>query len=214
MNRSEGKMLLTLVFTWATWDEALGFLHAFGSSKYRANRMPGSDLFHEEVPEAFITRVFDVMRRASRHMFFVLTKRSERLRDMASRLPWPDHLWMGVSVERGDYAYRLDHLRQTPAKVKVAVFEPLLGPVPSLNLKDIHWVIAGGETGPEARPMQEAWVADLRDQCLAASVPFYFKQWGSAAPGRRGCLLQGRTWDEMPQAWRDDSMENGLLFES
>jgi hypothetical protein len=204
MNRSEGKMLLTLVFTWATWDEALGFLHAFGSSKYRANRMPGSDLFHEEVPEAFITRVFDVMRRASRHMFFVLTKRSERLRDMASRLPWPDHLWMGVSVERGDYAHRLDHLQQTPAKVKVAVFEPLLGPVPSLNLKDLHWVIAGGRNGSggptdarslggrPAGPMSGCWRAVLLQamgQCGPGAA------WASAARpnlGRDAPGLAGR----------------------
>ncbi len=158
-----------------------------------------SDLFHKDAPEEFILRVFDVMRRASWHVFQVLTKRSERLLKLSPWIDWPDNVWMGVSVEQKDYTFRINHLRQTGAKVRFLSLEPLLGPLPGLNLEGIDWVIVGGESGPGARPMQERWVKDIRDQCLAAEVPFFFKQWGGVFKSRNGRTLDGRTWDEMPQ---------------
>lgn len=157
-----------------------------------------SDLFHKDSPEEFILRVFDVMRRASWHVFQVLTKRSERLLKLSPKIDWPDNVWMGVSVEQADYAFRIDHLRQTGAKVRFLSLEPLLGPLTALNLDGIHWVIAGGESGPGARPMEEAWVTDIRDQCLEADVSFFFKQWGGVVKSRNGRSLEGRTWDQMP----------------
>jgi len=159
-----------------------------------------SDLFHKDAPEEFILRVFDVMRRASWHVFQVLTKRADRLARMSPRIDWPDNVWMGVSVERSDYAFRIDHLRQTGAKIRFLSLEPLLGPLSGLNLEGVDWVIVGGESGPGARPMEEQWVKGIRDQCLAAEVPFFFKQWGGVFKNRNGRTLEGRTWDEMPQA--------------
>jgi protein gp37 len=158
-----------------------------------------SDLFHKEAPEEFVLRVFDVMRQASWHVFQVLTKRSDRLRKLASKIDWPDNVWMGVSVERKDYAFRIDDLRQTGAKIRFLSLEPLLGPLENLNLERIDWVIAGGESGPGARAVQQAWVADIRDQCVNAGVPFFFKQWGGVFKSRHGRTLEGRTWDEMPE---------------
>jgi len=157
-----------------------------------------SDLFHEEVPLEFIQRVFDVMQQAGWHQFQVLTKRSRRLRDLASELSWPPNVWMGVSIEDDRYVFRADDLRQTPAQIKFLSLEPLIGPVPSLSIEGIDWVIVGGESGPGARPMEETWVTDIRDRCLAAGVPFFFKQWGGFNKKRAGRLLQGRTWDELP----------------
>jgi protein gp37 len=157
-----------------------------------------SDLFHKEVPEGFILRVFDVMRRASWHIFQVLTKRSDRLRDLSTSIDWPDNVWMGVSVENADYTFRVDDLRQTGAKVRFLSVEPLLGPIRKLNLDGIHWVIVGGESGPGARPMEAKWVRDIRRQCTAAGVPFFFKQWGGVFKSRTGRTLDGQTWDEMP----------------
>lgn len=157
-----------------------------------------SDLFHDEVPVEFIQRVFGVMRRASWHRFQVLTKRSSRLKELSGSIEWPENVWMGVSVERSDYTFRIEHLRRTPARIRFLSLEPLLGPLPKLPLEDIHWVITGGESGPGARPLQEAWVADIRDQCVAANVPFFFKQWGGVNKKRTGRELQGRTWDERP----------------
>jgi protein gp37 len=157
-----------------------------------------SDLFHKDVPEAFIFRVFDVMRRASWHRFQVLTKRSDRLAELSPRIDWPANVWQGVSVESAEYAFRADDLRRTGAHVRFLSVEPLLGPMPDLDLAGIHWMIVGGESGPGARPMQEEWVLDLRDQCRRAGVAFYFKQWGGVNKKRAGRLLQGRTWDEMP----------------
>lgn len=157
-----------------------------------------SDLFHEEVPAEFIMRVFDVMRRAHWHRFQVLTKRSERLRDLGPSIDWPANVWMGVSVERADYAYRADDLRQVGASVRFLSLEPLLGPLPALDLRGIHWVIVGGESGPGARPMEEKWVLDIRDQCHAARVPFFFKQWGGFNKKKAGRVLGGRTWDQLP----------------
>jgi protein gp37 len=161
-----------------------------------------SDLFHVDVPLDFIKRVFDVMRRADWHCFQVLTKRSDRLLELSRHLPWPDNVWMGVSVENEKYAYRIDHLRDTGAKTKFLSLEPLLGPLPKLNLKRIDWVIVGGESGPGARPMDKKWVIDIRDQCRKATTPFFFKQWGGFHKKKTGRLLDDRTWDEMPPRYK------------
>jgi protein gp37 len=160
-----------------------------------------SDLFHEEVPVEFILAVFDVMRRANWHQFQVLTKRSARLQELDARIEWPENAWMGVSVENERYAYRIDDLRQTRARIKFLSLEPLLGPLPNLDLRGIGWVIVGGESGPGARPIKPEWVTHIRDQCVAAGVPFFFKQWGGARKSRSGRLLDDRTWDEMPKDW-------------
>jgi len=157
-----------------------------------------SDLFHQDVPLDFIQKVFGVMHRASWHTFQVLTKRSRRLLELREVLDWPVNVWMGVSVENCDYAFRIDHLRQTDANVKFLSLEPLLGPLPDLNLHDIDWVIVGGESGPGARPIKEEWVVDIRDQCLASNTPFFFKQWGGIHRKRNGRMLRGRTWDQVP----------------
>ncbi len=157
-----------------------------------------SDLFHNKVPEKFVLRVFETMRTADWHLYQVLTKRSERLLAMNGKLPWAPHIWMGVSVENADYTYRIDHLRQTSAHVKFLSLEPLLGPVGNLDLGGIDWVIVGGESGPYARPMEKSWVIDVRDQCLKARVPFFFKQWGGPNKKKAGRELDGREWDEMP----------------
>jgi protein gp37 len=158
-----------------------------------------SDLFHKDVPLDFIRKTFKVMRRAHWHQFQVLTKRSERLLALDSQIEWPANVWMGVSVENADYTFRIDHLRQTGARVKFLSLEPLLGPLPHLNLDGINWVIVGGESGPGARPVQEEWVKAVRDQCLRVKVPFFFKQWGGTRKKAAGRVLEGRTWDEMPR---------------
>jgi protein gp37 len=173
-----------------------------------------SDLFHEDVPLTFVKRVFDVMQRASWHHFQVLTKRSRHLLTLADNLPWLPHVWMGVSVENQDYTYRIDHLRQTPAKVKFLSLEPLIGPLPSLNLQGIHWVIVGGESGPQARPIDASWVIDIRNQCRAIGVPFFFKQWGGIHKKRTGRELEGRTWDEMPVLHDDNESCQATLFDT
>jgi protein gp37 len=157
-----------------------------------------SDLFHKDVPLPFILSVFETMRRADRHQYQVLTKRSERLLELDPLLDWLPHIWAGVSVESKDYAFRIDHLRQTHSHVKFLSLEPLLGPLPELDLQDIDWVIVGGESGPGSRPMDSAWVTDVRDQCREAGVAFFFKQWGGVFKKRTGRELEGRTWDEMP----------------
>jgi protein gp37 len=157
-----------------------------------------SDLFHPDVPLDFIQQVFAVMRRAEWHRFQVLTKRSERLLALNDQFVWPDNVWMGVSVENEAYRFRVDHLRQTGAQVKFMSLEPLLGPLPALDLMGIDWVIVGGESGPGARPMSGEWVVDIQQQCLRADVPFFFKQWGGAKKKKNGRLLEGRTWEQMP----------------
>lgn len=165
-----------------------------------------SDLFHKDVPTEFIQRVFAVMVRASHHTFQVLTKRADRLREIAADLPWPMNVWMGVSVENEDVAWRIDELRQVPAAVRFLSLEPLIGPLPVLNLDGIQWVIVGGESGPCARHIDPEWVRTIRDQCLRAGVPFFFKQWGGVNKAKTGRALDGRTWDEMPDicaAWRE-----------
>ncbi len=158
-----------------------------------------SDLFHQDVPWEFIQKVFDIMRRASWHTFQVLTKRSTRLLELNPEIDWPVNVWMGVSVENKDYLFRIDHLRRTDAQIKFLSLEPLLGPLPYLDLRGIDWVIVGGESGPGARPIKKDWVLDIRDQCLAAGVPFFFKQWGGFKRKSAGRLLEGRTWDTMPE---------------
>jgi protein gp37 len=158
-----------------------------------------SDLFHEKVPDEFILQVFNVMNTANWHQYQVLTKRAERLAHLSSQLPWTSNIWMGVSVENTNYRFRIDHLRNTGAKVKFLSLEPLLGPIQDMNLEEIDWVIVGGESGPQARPMNESWVIDIRNQCLKASIPFFFKQWGGPNKKRTGRELEGRTWDEMPR---------------
>jgi len=158
-----------------------------------------SDLFHEEVPVEFIQQVFDTMRRAHWHTFQVLTKRSERLVDLAPSLAWPSNVWMGVSVENSDVVGRIDHLRKVGSAVRFLSLEPLLGPLPDLNLGGIHWVIVGGESGPGARQMEPSWVSDIKEQCENSHVPFSFKQWGGVFKKRNGRKLEGKTWDELPQ---------------
>ena len=159
-----------------------------------------SDLFHEDIPIEFIQKVFDVMNRADWHTYQILTKRSERLLELDSQLPWAANIWMGVSVENQDYTFRIDHLRKTRSNVKFLSLEPLLGPLPDLSLSGIDWVIAGGESGPRARFVDPKWVLDIRDQCVASKVPFFFKQWGGVNKKKTGRLLEGRTWDQMPKA--------------
>jgi protein gp37 len=161
-----------------------------------------SDLFQDGVPERFILDVFDTMRRAWWHQFQVLTKRSERLLELDPLIDWPSNVWIGVSVESQAYTLRVDYLRKTHAHIKFLSLEPLLGPLPNLNLKGIHWVIVGGESGPGARLMKKVWVLDIHDQCRKAKVPFFFKQWGGVSKKRTGRLLQGRTWDEYPRIVR------------
>lgn len=161
-----------------------------------------SDLFHDEVPEAYIACVFDVMRRAHWHRFQVLTKRAERLAALSPYIVWPDNVWMGVSVESERYVPRIDALRSTGAAVRFLSLEPLLGPLPGLDLRGIHWVIVGGESGPRARRMEGDWVRDLRAQCQKAKVAFFFKQWGGTNKKRTGRVLDERTWDEVPAAPR------------
>ena len=158
-----------------------------------------SDLFHVDVPLNYIQSIFEVMRQAKWHQFQILTKRSNRLADLSSKLEWADNIWMGVSVESAEFVYRIEDLRKTNAHVKFLSLEPLIGPLPKLNLAGIHWVIVGGESGPGARQIDPAWVSSLRDQCLNENVPFFFKQWGGARKSKTGRELDGRTWDQMPQ---------------
>lgn len=157
-----------------------------------------SDLFHDRVTPEFIRRVFDVMADCPQHTFQVLTKRSRRLASIARSLEWPPNVWMGVSVESARYSFRADHLRAVDAAVRFLSVEPMLGPFGALDLDGIDWVIAGGESGPGARPVDPGWVRELRDACLIAGVAFFFKQWGGATPKAGGRMLDDRTWDEMP----------------
>lgn len=157
-----------------------------------------SDLFHCDVPLSYIQEVFGVMARAHWHEYQVLTKRSDRLLELSGRLNWRPHIWMGVSVETEEYLHRIDDLRQTGAHVKFLSLEPLLGPLACINLQDIDWVIAGGESGPGARAVNPDWVTGIRDQCVRLNVPFFFKQWGGVNKKKSGRTLEGRTWDEAP----------------
>lgn len=171
-----------------------------------------SDLFHRDVPLEYIQRCFTTMKRASWHTFQVLTKRADRLAAVARDLDWPPNVWMGVSVENGDCVDRIDFLRTVPAAIRFLSLEPLLGPLPNLDLTDIHWVIVGGESGPGARPMESAWVTDLRDQCQSANVPFFFKQWGGVQKSRTGRELEGRVWTQFPPALLSNSHNDSASF--
>ena len=157
-----------------------------------------SDLFHPDVPLDFIARVFEVMNSTPRHTYQLLTKRTKRLAEVARHLRWSKNIWMGVTIESDAYAFRASHLRKVPAEVRFLSLEPLLGPLPSLSIEGIDWVIVGGESGAGARPILTEWVIDIRNQCLAEGVPFFFKQWGGRTPKSGGRELEGRTWDEMP----------------
>jgi protein gp37 len=157
-----------------------------------------SDLFHKDVPNEFIAKCFAVMQQASQHTFQVLTKRPERAAELASHLPWPKNVWMGTSVESADYVHRIRSLVGIPATVRFLSLEPLLGPIPRLSLKGIHWVIVGGESGPAARPIEPSWVLQIRNRCVSLSVPFFFKQWGGVQKSQAGRELDGRIWAEMP----------------
>ena len=159
-----------------------------------------SDLFHKDVPTKFIVDVMYVMLTAHWHKFQILTKRSERLLKLNNEIIWWDNVWVGVSVENKDYKFRIDHLRQTDARVKFLSLEPLLGPLGELDLTSIDWVIAGGESGPGCRPIEADWVREIRDQCVEQNVSFFFKQWGGSGKQKKknGRILDGRTWEQFP----------------
>lgn len=157
-----------------------------------------SDLFHEKVPLDFIRQVFETMNRADFHVFQILTKRSSRLLELAGHLEWSNNIWMGVTVESAEYLHRIDSLIRTPAKVKFLSMEPLLSSVPELPLEEIDWVIVGGESGPRARSVNADWIRAIRDKCIKADVPFFFKQWGGTNKKKNGKLLDGATWTQMP----------------
>lgn len=157
-----------------------------------------SDLFHDDVPLEFIRQVFAVMAEANWHQYQLLTKRSARALELDRQLDWHPNIWLGVSIENADYVHRIEDLRRTGAHVRFLSLEPLLGPLPDLDLDGIDWVIVGGESGPRARPMKPEWVRQIRDQCLECGVPFFFKQWGGPFKSRTGRVLDGRTWDALP----------------
>jgi protein gp37 len=159
-----------------------------------------SDLFHKNVPSGFIEQVFAVMNDNPQHVFQVLTKRADRLLEINKKLHWSHNIWMGVSVEDQRVVERIDRLRQTDAMVKFLSLEPLIGPLPDLDLAGINWVIVGGESGHNPRPMNPDWVLDIQDQCQRKKVAFFFKQWGGKNKKLSGRVLNGRTWDEMPFA--------------
>lgn len=159
-----------------------------------------SDLFQDDVPLAFIQAVFQTMVETPQHTYQVLTKRSERLRELASHLPWPANVWMGVSVEDERVMHRVADLQATPAAIKFLSCEPLIGPLPGLDLRNIDWVIVGGESGPGSRPMNAEWVHDIHDACDDQDVAFFFKQWGGVRKDLTGRLLHGRTYDQMPRS--------------
>jgi protein gp37 len=171
-------------------------------SRWRKPRMifvnSMSDLFHEGIPDSFVKNVFEAMQAAPQHTFQILTKREQRLEQLGAELDWPSNVWMGVSIENRRFVHRAESLRRTPAAVRFISAEPLLGPLEGLDLTDIDWLIAGGESGPGHRPVKEAWLLDLRDRCRESQVSFFFKQWGGRFPKAGGRLLEGRTWDEFP----------------
>ncbi len=166
-----------------------------------------SDLFHKDVPSDFIYEVFDIMRAAKQHQFQILTKRSNRLASLNAQIDWPENVWMGVTVENDEYVNRIDDLRQTNAAIKFISFEPLIGHIQNADLSGIDWAIVGGESGPGARPIKSEWVKDIKNQCIAANVPFFFKQWGGVNKKKAGRSLDGQTWDEMP-----DKLDNNTYY--
>lgn len=170
-----------------------------------------SDLFHRDIPLEFIQRCFATMRKAAQHTFQILTKRPERVAEICDKLPWPENVWMGTSVENEDYVSRITALAEVPAKVRFLSVEPLLGPISNLPLAGIHWVIVGGESGPGARPMNIEWLREIRDQCVDVKVPFFFKQWGGVNKKRTGRILDGKTWNDMPTRKANDRLAAGSL---
>jgi protein gp37 len=159
-----------------------------------------SDLFHERIPDDYIAQVFEIMGAASQHTFQILTKRHERLAQLAPDLPWHPNVWMGVTIENRRFVHRADHLREVPAVIRFISAEPLLGPLEGLDLSGIHWLIAGGESGHRHRPVKVEWLRELRDNCADQGVAYFFKQWGGHRPKSGGRLLDGRTWDELPKS--------------
>ena len=185
-------------FKLALHEEALSIPLKWKKSKVIfVNSM--SDLFHKDVPIDFIQKIFSVMRQAHWHIFQILTKRSDVLLHWDKQIDWPENVWMGVSVENQRYANRVNDLIKTHAKIKFISIEPLLGPIEKINLEKIDWVIVGGESGPNSRPMKEEWVINLKNQCIKKNVPFFFKQWGGTNKKKAGRILENRTWDEMPK---------------
>lgn len=183
------------------WDQLTLPLRWKQPKKIFVNSM--SDLFHEEVPDDFIIKAFEIMQQAHWHRFQILTKRAERLAELAPRLSWPKNVWQGVSVENADYIWRIKCLLHAPAVVRFLSVEPLLGPIPKLPLEGISWVIVGGESGPNYREVEASWVRGIRDQCMKAKVPFFFKQWGGITSKAKGRRLDRRLWNEMPQVTVD-----------
>jgi protein gp37 len=159
-----------------------------------------SDLFHGRIPDAYIEQVFEIMGRAHWHTFQILTKRHERLAELAPTLDWHPNVWMGVSIENRRFVHRADYLREVDAAVRFISAEPLLGPLEGLDLTGIDWLISGGESGPKHRPVRIEWLRDLRDRCADEEVAYFFKQWGGHRPKSGGRVLDGRTWDEMPES--------------
>ncbi|MHB1921097.1 MAG: DUF5131 family protein [Chitinophagaceae bacterium] len=187
-----------LGFKVAIHEEALRIPHTWKHPKIVfVNSM--SDLFHPEIPFSFIQKIFEVMNDHPQHVFQILTKRSDVLLRYSSQLIWGENIWMGVSVENLKVVHRIDDLRKTGAKIKFLSCEPLIGPLPNMNLKGIDWVIAGGESGWKARPMEEEWVIDILDQCQSNKIKFFFKQWGGKNKKKAGRKLLGRTWEEIPE---------------
>lgn len=172
-------------------------LHIKVPSRFFVNSM--ADLFHSDVPFDFIKQVFEVMRQAHWHTFQILTKRPNRARYLAPALDWAPNVWMGTSIESDIFCRRANLLRLIPAAVRFLSLEPLLGPLPSLNLEGIHWVIVGGESGPDARPLNPRWAIDVKDRCVQENVAFFFKQWGGRTPNAGGSLLGGKEWKEFPK---------------
>ena len=170
-----------------------------------------SDIFHEAVPLDFIQRIFATMRSASWHTFQILTKRSKRLKELANDLEWSSNIWMGVTVESDKYTYRIDNLRFVPSKVRFLSLEPLLSPLPNLDLTNIDWVIVGGESGPKSRPIQKEWVEDIQRQCSESNVPFFFKQWGGVQKKRNGRTLNGKIYSELPKIQQDSFAAASLI---
>ncbi len=171
--------------------------------KYRSSKIifvnSMSDLFHKDIPLDFLKSVFEVMNDTPRHIYQVLTKRADRLENLSHHFTWSDNIWMGVSVENNDFVQRINHLRKTPAKIKFLSLEPLLGPLPNLNLRNIDWVIVGGESGRKPRPIKEEWVVDIKNQCKKSNVEFFFKQWGGMNKKANGRELQGKLYSGMPE---------------
>lgn len=195
------------------WPERLGLpLRWKKPRRIFVNSM--SDLFHADVPDEFVQDVFATMARADWHIYQILTKRPQRLARMATNLPWPAHIWAGVSVESNEYAWRADFLRRVPASVRFISAEPLLGPIDRLSLEGIHWLITGGESGPHHRHCDRDWVRQARDHCLSAQVAYFHKQWGGRTSKAGGRELDGRTWDEMPtmESQRESQGTLNLLY--